>query len=148
MGSPHQVFKDLAFSGSRNVLEGKGKYLRNDLGMGKHPNRANSMSRQEEESLWESGQFGSSNGRTLVHTMWWLMTMHFGLRSREEHYAMKIEDFVVKNEDDHREYITFSENATKTRQGGLRKKERLITSKMFATGLDRCPVALFKVVYW
>ena len=144
MGSPHQIFKDLAFSGSRNVLEGRGKYLRNELGMGKHPNKASSMTRQEEEILWDSAQLGSSDGRTLVHTMWWLMTMHFGMRSREEHYAMKIEDLVIRKGDNNMEYITFSENATKTRQGGLRKKERLITPKMFATGLSRCPVSLFR----
>ena len=92
------------------------------------------MSRQEELSLWESGQLGSMNGRTLLHKMWRLFTMHFGLRSR---------DFVLKKHNDDRQYITFSENTTKTRQGGLRKKERLITPKMFATGVTRCPVALF-----
>ena len=37
MGSTHQIFKDLEFCGSRNVLEGRGKYLRNELGMGKSP---------------------------------------------------------------------------------------------------------------
>ena len=51
MGSRFSIFKDQEFAGSREVLEGKGKYLRKELGMGKHPNRANSLSTEEEEHL-------------------------------------------------------------------------------------------------
>ena len=70
--------------------------------------------------------------------------MHFGLRGRQEHHDMMVEDFSVENDDDGVEFITFSEGPTKTRQGGLRVKPRLATPKMFATGEKRCPVALFK----
>ena len=39
-----------------------------------------------------------------------------------------------------------SEGPTKTRQGGLKVKLRLVTPKMFATGNEeRCPVMMFKV---
>ena len=42
------------------------------------------------------------------------------------------------------EYITYEENPTKTRQGGLRKKGRVVQPKIFATGGPRCPVKLLK----
>lgn len=70
--------------------------------------------------------------------------MHFGLRGRQEHHDMMVEDISIERDDDGVEFITFSEGPTKTRQGGLRVKPRLATPKMFATGEKRCPVALFK----
>ena len=70
--------------------------------------------------------------------------MHFGLRGRQEHHDMMVDDFSIGKDDDGVEFITFSEGPTKTRQGGLRVKPRLATPKMFATGEKRCPVVLFK----
>ena len=70
--------------------------------------------------------------------------MHFGLRGRQEHHDMMVEDFSIEKDDDGVEFIPFSEGPTKTRQGGLRVKPRLATPKMFATGKKRCPVVLFK----
>ena len=59
---------------------------------------------------------------------------------------MKVEDFCLQRDDDGIEYLTFAEGSTKTRQGGLKVKPRLVTPKMFATGNEeRCPVMLFKV---
>ena len=58
--------------------------------------------------------------------MWYFLTLHFGLRGRDEHYTMQIEDFALKVDEEGNEYYTFTETATKTRQGGLRKKERVV----------------------
>ena len=59
---------------------------------------------------------------------------------------MKVEDFCLQRDDDGIEYLTFAEGPTKTRQGGLKVKPRLVTSKMFATGIEeRFPVMFFKV---
>ena len=70
--------------------------------------------------------------------------MHFGLRGRQEHHDMKVEDLSFQKDDGGVEFVTFSEGLTKTRGGGLRVKPRLATPKMFATGKKRCPVALLK----
>ena len=45
-----------------------------------------------------------------------------------------IQDSESKRDDDGIEYLTFAEGPTKTRQGGLKFKPRLVTPKMFATG--------------
>ena len=57
---------------------------------------------------------------------------------------MEVEDFSFCVDDSGTEYITFKENPTKTRQGGLNTKHRSVLPKMFATGGQRCPVELLK----
>ena len=59
---------------------------------------------------------------------------------------MKVEDFTLQRDDDGTEFLTFDEGLTKTRQGGLSVKNRLVTPKMFAAcHEERCPVMLFKL---
>ena len=55
---------------------------------------------------------------------------------------MYVEYFSFSKDDNGVEYITYEENPTKTRQGGLRKKRRVVQPKMFATGELRYPVKL------
>ncbi|KAL9954446.1 hypothetical protein ACROYT_G041987 [Oculina patagonica] len=57
---------------------------------------------------------------------------------------MEVEDFSFCVHDSGTEYVTFKENPTKTRQGGLNTKHRSVLPKMFATGGQRCPVELLK----
>ena len=57
---------------------------------------------------------------------------------------MYVKDFSFSKDDNGVEYITCEENPTKTRQGGLRKKGRVVQPKMFATGGPRCSVKLLK----
>ena len=90
--------------------------------------------------MWSCGQLGENNARSLLNTVWFLLTQHFGLRGRQEHYVMKVEDFELKTDDNG---VTFSESFTKTRQGGLGQKERAVRPKNFATGNERCPVEFF-----
>ena len=138
---PKSIIRDRQFINSRKVLEGKTRKLR-EQGKGKRPNRSKTLTKV----LWQNGQLGSGTPRALVNTMWWLMTKHFGLRGRQEHYQMKVEDFTLQHDDDGTEFLTFEEGLTKTRQGGLSVKNRLVTSKMFATVQEkRCPVMLFKL---
>ena len=120
------ILKAVEFKGSREVLEGRGRYLREELHMGQKPNRAQSLSLQEEEELWRSWLLGIHDPSALVNTLWFLMTLHFSLRGRQEHHKMTVEDFVQKEDDNGNIYITFSEISSKTRQAGLRKKQTYI----------------------
>ena len=52
---------------------------------------------------------------------------------------MNVEDFNLC-----RDEVTFKENPTKTRQGGLNSKRRQVLPKIFAAGGPRCPVGQFK----
>ena len=75
--------------------------------------------------------------------MWWILTQHFGLSGRQEHHSMNVEDYILCRDNSGIEYVTFKENPTKTRQGGLNSKRRQVLPKMFAGG-PRCPVGQFK----
>jgi len=61
------------------VLEGKALKLK-ERGKGKRRNRSKSPTKEEEKILLENGQLGGKRPRSLVNTMWWIMTQHFGLR--------------------------------------------------------------------
>jgi len=108
------------------------------------PNKSRSLTREEEEALWESRQLGNSSPRSLPNTMWWLLSQHLGLRGCQEHYTINVEDFTLNKDDSGNQFVTFAEDPTKTRQGGLRVQTRSVLPKMFATGDSRCPVAHFK----
>ncbi|CAH3154921.1 unnamed protein product, partial [Porites lobata] len=122
----------LRFSNSRKVLEGKARLLRQE-GFGKRPNAAKALTSQDEELLWSKGVLGSHYPQSLIQTMWFLLTQHFGLRGCQEHHDMYVEDFAFSTDDNGIEFVTYEENPTKTRQGGLRKKRRVVQPKMFAT---------------
>nr|XP_058973680.1 uncharacterized protein KIAA1958-like [Pocillopora verrucosa] len=139
----YSIIRDREFHQSKLVLEGKVKCLRQQ-GKGKRPNAANALTAEEEKMLWSEQSLGDCSPRVLSQTMWWILTQHFGLRGRQEHHSMEVEDFSFCVDDSGTEYVTFKENPTKTRQGGLNTKHRNVLPKMFATGGQRCPVELLK----
>ena len=61
--------------------------------------------------------------------MWYLLTQHFGLQDCQEHHDMFVEDFAFSKDDNGVEFITYEENPTKTRQGGLCRKRRLVQTQ-------------------
>ena len=140
---PLSIIKDLEFHSSKQVLEGKAKLLR-QAGRGKRPNKARPLTQEEEELLWKEKKFGDESPEALINSVWWLLTQYFGLRGRQEHHSMKLEDFQLCKDDNGVEFVQFTEGITKTRQGGLHQKHRDFQPRMFAVGGERCPVSLFK----
>ena len=141
-GYKFSIIRDRKFHSSKQVLK-KARQLRQS-GMGKHPNKARSLTEEEEEVLWEAEKFGSKPPEALISSMWWLLTQFFGLCGRQEHHAMKMEDFQLCKNDERMEFVQCTEDPTKTRQGGLHSKNRDFQPRMFSVGGERCPVALFK----
>ena len=82
---------------------------------------------------WECGQLGTHSPMSLINTIWWLFTLHFRLRGRQEHHSMTVNDFQFKKDDFGNEFVTFAEGITKTRQSGLHGKHRLIQPKIFSS---------------
>ena len=60
---------------------------------------------------------------------------------------MRVEDFTF-GLDENVEYVEFIENPTKTRHSGLPAKPQSILPKIFTTGEEICPVAIFKEFLW
>jgi len=129
------------------VLEGKVKHLRQQ-GKGKRPNSVNVLTAEEEEMLWTDESLGNSSPRVLSQIMWWVLTQRFGLRGRQEHHSMKVEDCPFCVDDCGTEYITFKEHPDEDKAGRAEHKTwkcfvENVLSKMFASGGPRCPVELF-----
>ena len=88
-----------------------------------------------------------------VHKSWskqfgaWLLTQYFGLRGRQEHHSMKVEDFSFGLDENNMEHVEFIENPTKTRQSGLSAKPRSFLPKMFATEMEDVPLQSSKSFY-
>ena len=94
---------------------------------------------------WECGQLGTHSPMSLINTIWWLFTLHFWLRGRQEHHSMTVSDFQFKKDDFGNEFVTFAEGITKTRQNDIYEKRRLIHSKMLSTDTSRSSVNIFKL---
>ena len=101
------------FKRSRDVLEGKARLLR-EKGLGKKPNKTNSLTRQEEDILWECGQLGDKTPKSIIASRWWQLTQHFGLRGRQEHHSMRVEDSSFQKNETGASYIVYAEGMTKT----------------------------------
>ena len=78
-GSTFSIAKDKEFLNSRKELEGKARILR-EQGYGKRSNTAKALTSQEEDLLWAKGLLGNQSPKSLIATMWFLLTQHFGLR--------------------------------------------------------------------
>ena len=82
-GSKMNIMKDEEFAFSRKVLEAKRKNLFVQ-GKSNRPNATRSLTEEEEEKLFQSGAFGAENPVALQRTMWWILSLHFGFRARDE----------------------------------------------------------------
>ena len=64
----HAIKKQKLSLSSRKVLVGKARKL-SELGMGKRKNKAQSLTKEEEEILWDNGQLGDKIPRPLINTV-------------------------------------------------------------------------------
>ena len=139
------ILIDKDFELSRKVLNGKAIQLQQS-GKGKRPKKADALTSEEEDLLWDT-VLGKMNPISLNYTIFFLISQHFGTRGRQEHHQMRIEDFKVSYGTDGKVHvIEWMEGPTKTRQGGLNKKPRMVTQKLFRTGGKKCPVGAYELL--
>ena len=91
---------------------------------------------------WSSGVLDGDNPYSLYYLVFFLVTQHMGMRGRQEHHQIRVEDLrIVRDVDGDVTYIEWIEGPTKTRQDGLKKRPQSDTKKIFNHGGPRCPVA-------
>ena len=146
-GLPFSILRDDAFKNSCKVLNGKAIELC-ERGMGKRKNKADPLTEEDEEALWESGALGGENPLSLNHTIWYLLSQQFGTRGNQEHTEIMMEDlkWVRVPQTNHIRYVEWTEGLTKTRHGGLVKPERRVPQRIFPNGTDRCPVRFLETL--
>ena len=120
------------------------------MGKGQKANASGSLSDGDEEQLFVTNQLGDSDPKTLICTVWYFLTLHFGIRGRDEHHKLRYGDLQLKTDENGTEYVEWCfERGTKTRNGegtgclGIRQ----FKPKMFATGSSCCPVHHFKAYH-
>ena len=145
--SKMNILKDDEFALSRKVLEAKRKNLV-EQGKGNRPNATRSLTKEEEDKLYENGAFGAENPVVLQRTMWWILSLHFGFRARDESRKLCWGDVSLQTDplQDGREMLVWlNERGTKTRNGKENGHRRSFSPKAYATNTERCPVQLYKL---
>ena len=80
--------------------------------------KADVVTEEEEELLWERGALGCSDAKTLNRTVFNMLSQHFDTRGHQEHHDIRIEELkVVKSPNGETDYVQWTEGLTKTRKG-------------------------------
>ena len=88
----------------------------------------------------------SDNPEALINYMWMNNTLHFGLRGRQDHMNMLWGDLEIGITSTGREYISFTERATKTRTGA--QDPRRFIPKMFVQPGKLCIYTCMYISYF
>ena len=85
---PFNIFEDEEYSCCRQVLAAKRKSLVQS-GRGNKPNAARELTEEEQNKLFETGQFGDHDPLVLERTLWWFLSLHlvFGPEMNRENCA-------------------------------------------------------------
>ncbi|XP_052230266.1 uncharacterized protein LOC127844242 [Dreissena polymorpha] len=129
----------------KDVLHAKQKQLKRE-GLGNKPQRADSITYNEIDELWNTNQLGQSTPESIINSLWFFNTIHFGLRGSDEHRSLCWGDLKLCTDDEGNEYLEFEERQSKTRQGGNPRDVRDVKPKMWANEIvgEKCPVAIYK----
>ena len=103
------------------------------------------MTDEEEDALFNSGQFGDNEPEVLQRTVWWLLSLHFGFRARDESRKLLWGDVQLQTGMNGEEMLVWvAERGTKTRTGQEQGHTRAFQPKCYAIGGNRCPVEYYK----
>ena len=142
---PFNILKDNEFEKSRKVLEAKQKSLVHEHGKGNKSQAAQAINEDEEDALFEAGEFGDSNPVAFQRTVRWFLSLHFGFRARDESRKLHWGDIQLQQQNDCQEVLAWlAEQGTKTRHGQERGHQRAFQPKIYATITARCPVSFYK----
>ena len=104
------------------------------------------LEQEEIDKLYQKGFFGTASPVGLQRALWWITSLHFGCRARDEAKKMKWGDIkLVKGPEGVEMLVWNTERGTKTRTGEkVQAGHRKFPPMAVATGTDRCPVKLYK----
>lgn len=89
---------------------------------------------------------GARTPDSIINTLWFYTTVHFGIRSAEEHRNMCWGDIKRSEDGQGQEYLEFVERQTKTRTLENARDVRKVKPKVWSNSenIHRCPVAVYK----
>ena len=135
-GSLINILNDNEFSKSREVLVAKRKNLVRQ-GKGNRPNATRELTEAEEDALFENGQFGVQDPKSLQRALWWFLSLHFGWRARDESRKLYWGDVGLVNDPETGSEYLVLKSAKHTPDKMVAIKEPLNRKRMQAnTGQD------------
>ena len=149
-GKPEvDFFRDQAFAEFRTVLDAEMKRLK-AAGIGSRAHKAEPLTPEEEEMLWEKGVLGDHSPQALLNTVFYQNGVNFALRSGNEHRQLRYKDCQIQvfERPGERPYLQYVEDVSKNNQGGLRgrkNRSKEVIHHSNEENLFRCPVRLFKL---
>ncbi len=107
--------QDSRFKNLQIVIDNTFKRLRTE-GVGCSSKHTEIITKEEENTLWESGVLGISTPNALLRAVFFLNGKNFCLRGRQEHRSLRLSQLKRYSNPDR---YMYTENASKNRQGGL-----------------------------
>ena len=143
-GSNLNILKDQEFSLSRETLSSRKRQLVRDFGKGNRPQAARPLTDTEEDLMFERGEFGDQDPEVLQRTVWWLLSLHFGFRARDESRKLQWGDvkLQINVETGNEELVWTPERGSKCRSG--EGPGRPFCPIAQASNNARCPVFFYK----
>jgi hypothetical protein len=92
------ILQDQEFSKSREVLSAKQLELVQQHAKGNRPQACRELTIAEEDQFFELGLFGKQDPEVLQRTVWWVLSLHFGFRARDESRKLKWGDIVLSKD--------------------------------------------------
>ncbi|CAC5413649.1 unnamed protein product [Mytilus coruscus] len=126
---PLDIIRDEQFKKSRDCLTAKKKKAFKTARHWKPSQRAEALESEDEEELYRSGGFGTDDPDSLLSTIWYMNTIHFGLRGSHEHKQSKWGDLKLETDRNENQCLTYNERLTKTRDGSNTNNTRAYAPK-------------------
>ena len=140
MQSPANIF-----NATKQALKAKQKDLK-QKGKGNRPKKADPLSDEEINILFDTGVLGVTSPESLLNTVWFNNAIHLGLRGQQEHYNLCWGDISLQKNSDGVEYLQHYERQTKTRTGADARDTRKILGKIFSVPhlKENNPIEVYK----
>ena len=133
------------FALSRRTLAARRKELVT-MGLGNKPNACRMITDKEEKLLFELKAFGTEDPVVLQRTMWYLISLRFGYRGREQASELKWGDISLEVDQETKEkFLQWNIRRGSKCESGEKETcpSRKFAPRAYATGLDNCPVAVY-----
>ena len=151
-GKPElDIFKDKELVQFRVVLDSEMKRLQG-LGIGTAQRKAEPITFEEEELLWQKGILGDSSPQSLLDTMFYMNGLYFALRGGKEHRNLRHEPSQIQLVEKlgERPYLLYREDVSKNHPGGLRGrkiKPKVVEHHDNIQKPERCFIRLYKLYH-
>ncbi len=143
------IWKDAAFVNFRRCLDSEMKRLQR-FGVGSKVKKAEVISEEAEELLWQKKLLGDHSPQSLVATILYMNGLYFALRSGQEHRQLRHDpcQISIHERPNERAYLEYTDDISKNRSGGLKGrklKAKVVQHHENIANPDRCFVSFTTV---